>query len=120
MHIVYAGGPETMRKVSLPIRKDWVVPLRSHHAIEIVVRHHLHMKRLPIGKRYGDRRDVMTSMRSAPMHPRRLDRNATYHNVVHIAPRAGGNQIGQPLIHLRRATRRHRHIARSEDRPQGE
>ena len=119
MHIVYAGGPESMRDISLSIRKHRVVHLRRHYAFEIVVRHYLHIHLLPILKLHRNRRDVMIAMRSAPMHASRLDRNATDHNVVDVAPRPGINQIGQSLIHLRRTLRRCRHIARSEDRPHG-
>ena len=113
-------GPETVRDIALSVSEDGIVGLRRDYAVKIVVGDDLHVDGLTVGELGGDGRDVVAAVRPAAAHARLFNGNATGHDVVDVASRAGGNEIGEALIHLRRAARWNGDVARSENRAYGE
>jgi hypothetical protein len=113
MDDMHPRHPISMRDIPLPIRKNWIVRVRRHHTIEIVIGHNLNIHILATRKRHAHRRHMMATMLSAALKPSLLCRHPAHHDVVDIPPRTRGNQIRQPLVHLGRARCRNRNISRS-------
>lgn len=77
----------------------------GHNAVQIVIRYHLNELRSGTWQVHEQRQHLVTAVFAATLRPRGADCDAADHHVVNVLRRVLRNQAGEPLVHLRGATR---------------